>query len=346
MPTAASEPEWMGAMNQYFKTHARAAALIFAMACGAATPAIAVDMVTIKVGYGGGGTYDLAARLVGRHLGRFLPDTPDVIVQNVPGGGSLKLAQLLLGAEATDGSVVAAIGPGVTLAAKLDPDNVQFDPLALPWLASLAAVESFCAVSKSTGISSLEDFTQKEFHLGASGKSSTTYLFAALARNALGARFDVVTGFDGVPDIELAMERGEIAGHCVLSYNDLVKGNLHGKVNVIARFGRADVREYQSVPRIPEQVQDPVKRQAAELVESLRDYDFPFVLPAGASEETIETYRMAFDAMVADPEFIAEAQKLDDFAFHPTSGVDLERILRERLSADPAIFEAARQLVQ
>lgn len=333
-------------MNSHPRRLARAVAFALAVAIGSVAGGHAAGTVTIQVGYGAGGSYDLAARLVARHLGRFLPGQPDVIVQNVPGGGSLKLAQLLVGAVPADGSVIGAIGPGTMLAAKLDPANVQFDPLQVGWLESLGAVESFCAVSKASGVASIEDFTQKTFHLGASGKSSTTYLFAALAKNALDAEFDIVTGFDGVADIELAMERGEIAGHCTFSYKDLVTRGLRDTLNVIVRFGRADVHEYESVPRVTDRIDDPRKRQAAELVESLRDYDFPFVAPAGASAETVAMLRKAFDAMAEDPEFIADAEKLDDFTIHPTSGKELERILNERLAAEPAVFEAARQLVQ
>lgn len=332
-------------MKQYL-SRTLCAALAVAMSLGGAVAARAADVLTIQVGYGAGGSYDMAARLVGRHLGRFLPNKAEVIVQNVPGGGSLKLAQLMLGAVPTDGSVIGAIGPGTTLAEKLDPANVQFDPRKLRWLGSLGAVESFCAVSKASGIATIEDFTGKEFHIGASGKSSTTYLFAALAKNALGAKFDIVTGFDGVAAIELAMERGEVAGHCTFDRNDLAKTGMRDAMNVIVRFGRADVGELQSVPRVTEMVTDPAKRQAAEMVESLRDYDFPFVAPAGTPGEVVAALRSAFDAMVKDPAFIAEVEEHDEFKLQPTSGAELERMLGERLAADPAFFDTVRAMVQ
>lgn len=333
-------------MRQSFGKFICAAALSLAATFGGAVTGKAADLVTIQVGYGAGGSYDMAARLVGRHLGRFLAGSPEVVVQNVPGGGSLKLAQLLLGAVPADGSVIGAIGPGTALAAKLDPQNVQFDPQKLHWLGSLGAVESFCAISKASGIATIEEFSTKEFHIGASGKSSTTYLFAALAKNALGAKFDIVTGFDGVAEIELAMERGEIAGHCTFDRNDLAKTGMRDAMNVIVRFGRADVGEYQSVPRVTEMVSDPAKKQAAEMVEALRDYDFPFVAPAGTPDDVVTVLRDAFDAMMKDPAFVAEVEKLGDFKLQPTSGKELERMLAERLSADPAVFETMRQLVQ
>jgi tripartite-type tricarboxylate transporter receptor subunit TctC len=333
-------------MKHHLNRRLFAAVLAAVLSLGTAVPGRAADVVTIQVGYGAGGSYDMAARLVGRHLGRFLPGTPEIVVQNVPGGGSLKLAQLLLGAVPADGSVIGAIGPGTTLAAKLDPENVQFDPQKLRWLGSLGTVESFCAVSRTTGIETLEDFTSKEFHIGASGKSSTTYLFAALAKNALGAKFDIVTGFDGVAAIELAMERGEVAGHCTFDRNDIARRGLGDTMNMILRFGRGDGGEYNAVPRVTEKIADPAKKQAAEMVESLRDYDFPLVAPAGTPDDVVAALRAAFDAMVKDPEFIAEVEKHGEFRLQPTSGAELERMLAERLSADPAVFETMRQLVR
>ena len=102
-------------------------------------PAQAVEFqtITIKVGYGAGGGYDQTSRLIARHLGRFLPGQPNIIVQNVPGGGSLKLTKMLVGSEPADGSVIASISEAMFYAPILDPENATFDPLALQWIGSL-----------------------------------------------------------------------------------------------------------------------------------------------------------------------------------------------------------------
>lgn len=322
--------------------------VVFGLVLGIVAPAWAFDarVVTIKVGYGAGGGYDMAARLVSRHIGRFLPGNPDVIVQNVPGGGSMRLTQLMLGAEPTDGSVIGAIGAGMAYAPSLDPSGASYDPLDLGWLGSLARGENMCIVARSTGVDTVEKFVGEDFLVGASGRSSATYVLAALARNSLNARYRIVTGFDGVADIEFAMQRGEIAGHCVASSGDIEMNQLHDQVHVLVRFGSADIAGYESVERLRNLVQDPQLREAASFVESSVEYDFPFVTPAGTPARTVAVLREAFDAMVVDPDFVEDAGRIGDMVLNPTSGPELERIIREKLASDPKIFEIARDLVK
>lgn len=302
--------------------------------------------LTIKVGYGAGGSYDGAARLVSRHIGRFLPGNPEVVVQNLPGGGSMKLMQLLLGAEPTDGSVIGAVGAGIAYAPTLDPQTATFDPLELGWIGSLGKGENMCVVSRAAGLNTIEAFVNEEFLVGASGKSSSTYVLAALARNALGAKFRIITGFDGVADIDLAMQRGEIAGHCVASSGDLQTTDLGERVNVLLSFGPEATVGYEQVPRLRDLIEDPAIREAAGVVEASVDYEFPFVMPAGTPKETVEVFRRAFDAMVASPEFNADASRIRDLVLRPTSGGALEAIIKKNIGIDTAVIDTARALVK
>lgn len=194
--------------------------------------------ITIKVGYGAGGTYDLSSRLVAKHLGRFLPGNPQFVVQNVPGGGSMLLTTLMLGSEPRDGSVIASISSAIPFAPTLDPDNASFDPEDIIWLGALADEPAVCITTKASGIATMEAFLSEDFLIGASGRASATYQQAAIVKNGLNAAFTIVTGFDGVTEIELAMERGEVAGHCTASLSDLGRKGMLGRVNIIANSAR------------------------------------------------------------------------------------------------------------
>lgn len=288
----------------------------------------------------------MAARLMSRHLGRFLPGNPEIIVQNLPGGGGLRLTKMMVEGQIADGSVLAVVSPSMAIAPKLDPDNADFDPLSLNWVGSLSNVESMCIVTRPAGVDTIDKFVESEFLVGASGRSSSTYLFAALAKNALGAQYRIVTGFESVPDIELAMRRGEIGGHCVASYSDLKKSGLSDEVDVLVRFGAADVHEYNGVPRLNSLIDDPMKKQAVQFIESVRDHDYPLLAPAGMTSETLTILRTAFDAMIADPDFVADVQKIGEFTLQPTSGIEMENIFRSQLMTDPKVFEMARELVR
>jgi len=300
--------------------------------------------IAIKVGYGAGGGYDQTSRLIARHLGRFLPGHPEIVVQNVPGGGSLKLTKMMLGSEPADGSVLASISEAMFYAPILDPKNADFDPLALQWIGSLFNEPGYCLTSKSSGVDTMEKFLKSDFLIGATGKSSVTYLFAALVKNGAKAKFNIVTGFEGTSDIALAMERGEIAGMCgVTRY--LLDGH-RDTLNVIGTFGPGTVPGAETLERFSEKIEDPTVRQAAALIESALQFHHPLVAPPGTPKETIDELRSAYLAMTKDPQFLADADKLGEMSVGATSGEEISHFVAQQLKSAPAVFEAARGLAK
>ncbi|PDQ19540.1 hypothetical protein CN311_18950 [Mesorhizobium sanjuanii] len=319
-----------------------AVGIAFAMCLQA--QAVEFTTVTIKVGYGAGGNYDLTSRLVARHLGRFLPGNPSVVVQNVPGGGSLKLTKMMLGSEPADGSVIASVSEAMPFAPVLDPANADFDPLSMQWIGSLSKEPSICITTKSSGIDTMDKFLQSEFLLGASGKSSLTYILAAVVKNGLPAKFGIVTGFDGIAEIMVASERGEVAGLCALVYYNVA--DKLDEFNVIGTFGPGTVSGAPALPRFSDQIKDPVKHQAAVLIESSRNFHLPLMAPPGTPKETLDSLRRAYVDMSKDPEFLADAAKPGDLTINITTGEEIGKFVADQLKADPAVFEAARNLAK
>ncbi|MFA6156937.1 Bug family tripartite tricarboxylate transporter substrate binding protein [Mesorhizobium sp.] len=316
------------------------AGLAFAV-CAQATE---FKTVTIKVGYGPGGGYDQTSRIIARHIGRYLAGNPDIVVQNVPGGGSLKLTKMVLGSEPADGSVVAAVSEAMSYAPVLDPANANFDPLALQWIGSLVNEPAYCVTTKSSGIDTIDKFLQSDFLIGSTGKSSVTYIFAAMVKNGLNARFKVVTGFDGTADIQLAMQRGEIAGMCgVSSYN--ISGN-RDTLNLIGTFGPGTVRGEEKLERFTARIEDPKVQEAATLIESTLHFHHPLVAPPGTPKDAVEAFRTAYGQMVKDPEFLADIGKLGEMSVNATSGEDISQLVWQQQAVGPDVFEAARNLVK
>ncbi|TPK78251.1 hypothetical protein FJ527_07105 [Mesorhizobium sp. B2-4-18] len=312
-----------------------------AFATGARAQAVEFKTITIKVGYGPGGGYDQTSRLIARHFGRFLPGNPDIVVQNVPGGGSLKLTKMVLGSEPADGSVIASVSEAMSYAPVLDPQNANFDPLALQWIGSLVNEPAYCLTAKSSGVDTMDKFLQSDFLIGATGKSSVTYIFAALVKNGLKAKFKVVTGFEGTADIELAMQRGEIAGMCgVSSYN--ISENRDA-LNLIGTFGQGIVAGQE---KFTARIDDPKVREAAALIETALQFHHPLVVPPGTPKETVETLRKGYMEMVRDKAFLADIGKLSEMTVNATSGEDISRLVSEQLKVDPDVFETARNLVK
>lgn len=317
---------------------ASALSLSLSLAAGAET-------LTIQVGYGSGGSYDEAARLIAEHIPRHLPGTTEVVVENVPGAGSVKLAKMMMSSTTTDGSQIGTVSSALALLPIFNPDSTDFDPTKVHYLASMTNSASYCITPKASGIDSLDAFLTQEFKVGATGRDSTTYTYPAAIRAALGARYDIVTGFESATEIDLAMERGEIGARCGIGVTTLSKGDMLDRYNVIVELAPTPKNELPGVPFLLDRAPDEATRKALELVVSSGAVHLPFLAPPATSEEAVARLRAAFDGLAADPEFAAAAER-QGFELIMTSGVEVERLIDGFLASDPAVQEAARALVQ
>lgn len=310
-----------------------------------ASPAPAAETITVKVGYPAGGGFDLSGRLVARHLGRFLDGNPTIIVQNVPGGGSLKLTEMLQDSEPGDGSVIGMVGPTMATAPLLDPALQHLKASEFRWLGGLRNEASVCFTGKKSGVETVDAFRTGNILVGASGKASTTYLHAALVKALLGANFTIVTGFQGINDIDAAIERGEIAGRCSATYSSLRSMGLLDSVNVILTVVADDATKNAAIPLLSDFVGSQLDRDAADIVMGTLTFHHPLLLPSATTPEIVEEYRAAFDAMVRDPEFLADAEKLK-VEISATGGARIEEIVKSYYASSPETVARARELIQ
>jgi tripartite-type tricarboxylate transporter receptor subunit TctC len=199
--------------------------LALAMLTVAATAAAAQDdpaaafyrgrTVQAIVGYPPGSTFEFYLRAFAPHFGRHLPGNPTVIIQHMPGAGSLKATAYLANLAPRDGSVFGIINPVNTIEPMLDPANARFDPLAFSWLGSLNSEISTCA-SWSRDLKSLADLRRREVVVGSTGPSSGSTVDARVLAALTGVNFKIVTSYPGLAEVRLAAERGEVDGHCGL----------------------------------------------------------------------------------------------------------------------------------
>jgi tripartite-type tricarboxylate transporter receptor subunit TctC len=311
----------------------------------ASSPVLAEGQLTIKVGYSPGGSYDVSARLVADFIGKYLPGTPDVVVENDPGAGSLKLAKSFMASGNPDGSEIATIGSTLALMPIFEPESTDFDPTQVHYLASLANQASFCYALKSSGIATLDDLLSKDLKVGATGKASTTYTYPAAIKNAFGAKFEIVVGFEGGAEIDLAMERGDIQVRCGTGKDDLTSDGLIDRVNVLAELSPVARNEIEGVESLIGRATDPKVHDALALIFGSTAIHHPFIAPPGTPEETVATLRAAFAALAADADFQAEAERRGvDPEF--TSGEAVEAKIADLLATEPEIATLARDLVQ
>jgi tripartite-type tricarboxylate transporter receptor subunit TctC len=266
--------------------------------------------VTVLVGFTAGGGYDLYARLLGRHMSRFIPGNPTMVVQNMPGAGSMKATQYVYGIAPKDGLTLATVSRGMVTEPLLNAAN--FDPTKLTWLGTITSETSVCATWKTSPVKSWDDMFKREFSLGGSAVGADPDTFALIMRNVFGAKVKLVTGYPGGNDINLAMERSEVDGRCGWSWTSLKsQKNWLPQINVLVQFNLEKNADLPNVPVALERAASDEQRQVLRLLIAGQYVGRPFFTSPDIPADRKAALRAAFDATMKDPQFLADAAKLD-----------------------------------
>jgi tripartite-type tricarboxylate transporter receptor subunit TctC len=267
--------------------------------------------VTILVGFTAGGGYDLYARVLARHMGRHVPGNPSFVVQNMPGAGSLKATQFVYSIAPRDGTVLATVSRGMATEPLLT--GAKFDATKLTWVGSITSETSLCATWQTSAVKTWADMFAREFTLGGSATGADPDTFALILRNVFGAKVKLVTGYPGGNDINLAMERGEVDGRCGWSWSSIKSQRWlrDGKINPLVQFGMEGNAELPDVPLALARAADDEQRQVLRLLTAGQFLGRPFFGPPAIPADRKAALRQAFGATMKDPQFLAEAAKLD-----------------------------------
>jgi len=313
--------------------------------CLTAIPAGAQDAVAafyrgkqlrIVVGSAVGGGYDLFARIVARHIGAHIPGHPNVIVQNQPAAGGIVMANQLYSQGPKDGTVIAAPINGLPTAPLLQ-SGTQFDPTKFIWIGSTNREAYVAFVWHTVPVASIGELTSKEVVVGATTPGTTMVDFPLLVNDVLGFKFKIVRGYQGTPQINLAIERGEVQGMGGLVWASVKAQTPHWisekKIKVLAQYGLKRYTDLAEVPTMLELARSDADRQAMTMLFARTEYGRPYFLPPDVPAERVTALRRAFDATMRDPAFIAEAAKLD-FDVDPLTGEQVQALVGE-LAATP-----------
>ncbi len=318
--------------------------LVSLLLAGAAPASAQVDVAAFYqgkqlrmiVGSAVGGGYDLFARIVARHLGNHIPGNPHIIVQNQPAAGGVVMVNQLYGQGPKDGTVIGVPINGIPTAPLLQT-GTQFEPTKLIWIGSTNREAYVAFVWHTVPVESIADLASKEVVVGATTPGTTMVDFPLLVNDVLGYKFKVVRGYQGTPQINLAIERGEVQGMGGLGWAS-VKAQTplwisERKIKVLAQYGFQRAAELPDVPTMLELARSPADRQAMKMLFARTEYGRPYFLPPGVPAERIAALRRAFDATMKDAAFIAEASKLR-FDVDPLTGEQVQALVGE-LAATP-----------
>jgi len=304
--------------------------------------------VSIVVGYGIGGGYDNAARLIGRHLGRHIPGNPSVIVQNMEGAGSLRAANHVFGAAPQDGTIIAAVNQSLPIFDLVGVKGVRFETAKLNWLGSLQASNSVLVTWKASGIASLSDAMQREVPLGGSGETSDSNVHAVALNKLIGTRFKVINGYKGAREIHIAIERGEVAGRAGITWSSIVAYDkpwiADSKINVLVQLGDKPDADLLKVPMLQDLVKSDEDRQIVTVLTLPVVLGFSHWVGPGVPKERLAILRAAYDATMKDPKFIEEAAKAS-ILLSPKTAAEVEALIRAATSTPRPVLAKAGELL-
>ena len=281
----------------------------------AAQPAgesLAGKSVSMIIGFGAGGGYDLWGRTVGRHIGRHLPGAPTVIPQNMPGAGSYAAASYIFNIAPKDGTVLGIIARDAALGPLSGATGARFDPTRLSWIGTPTKETNVCIAYHTSQVKSVLDLYEKQLIVGDTGPGTGTRSYPKALSELLGMKFKLVGGFPASSDVFLAMERGEVEGIC--ESLDSIKIRRPDwiptkKISILFQGGAEPNPELDGVPFVLDLALTGEQRQAIEFLYAGQGIGRPFVAPPDLPADRLKMLRDAFNATMTDPAFVAEAQK-------------------------------------
>ena len=331
---------------------------LVALASSLAAPASAQDYFAGKtmemiVGGGPGGGYDIYARTVARHIGRFIPGNPAVVVKNMPGASSNKAAQYISAIAPKDGTSMGAIMPGAIMGQLLDERAAPlFDPTKVQYIGTANSGTRVCVTLKGTKISTFDDTRKvKGAKFGSSGPNDSTFEYGHLHRHTSGAIYDVVAGYRGTPDMALALERGEIDGMCGWDWSsfksqkpDWLRDN---KANVLLQVSVDEHPELtkMGVPTVWKYVDNETDRKVVELVVSQTIFHRSYIAPPETPPAQLAVLRAAFDKTMVDKQFLEEAEKAR-IDIEPLPGAKVQDVIAKLYASPKDIIDRARKAIR
>jgi tripartite-type tricarboxylate transporter receptor subunit TctC len=303
--------------------------------------------INLTIGFSVGGGYDLYARHLARFMGKHIPGNPTIVPQNMPGAGSLKAANYIYSAAPKDGTYFGTFARTTGINPLLE-SGATFDGTKFSWLGSVTDDVSICVTWNTTKVKNWADFLKVPSTLGGQGPSSEPDIFARLYKNVFDAPIKLVPGYPGTNEISLAMERGEVDGLCGLSWSTIKTRHAQWlkekKMNLIVQASFKKVPELADVPLALEETKDKEKLQILKLILAAQQMARPFAAPPGIPADRKAALVAAFDATMKDPDYLADAKRLD-IDVNPVSGKELDELLAELYATPKDVVKKAGEAI-
>ncbi|HLH97539.1 MAG TPA: hypothetical protein VKW08_20720 [Xanthobacteraceae bacterium] len=338
-----------------------AAAALLSLTCAAAHADSVADfykgkVVTLVVGYGSGGGYDVYGRLVATHLGKHIPGNPTVVIQNMPGAGSLRAVNYLYNTAPKDGTVIATFARDMPLLGLIGNNpNVRFDPRKFTWLGSSSSYGNdayLLMTRKDAKVKSIADARRPggpPLVLGGTAEGATGNDISTVLRDALSLNIRIIVGYPDSNALFLAADRKETDGRFVglsavsSSHPEWLRPD--SSMQVLLQFARASRHpQFPDVPTARELAESDRARALIELAELPYRLSRPFAAPPGLPEDRARALQAAFLALHHDPDYLDEAQRLK-VDVSPIGAEEVLRAINGIANAPPDLLDYMRRLL-
>jgi tripartite-type tricarboxylate transporter receptor subunit TctC len=305
--------------------------------------------INLMIGGGAGGGYDVYYRALARHIGKHIPGNPNIIPRNQPAASGLAAAAALYNSTEKDGATIGAFPNNVPMDPLFGNPGARYDALKLNWIGSIGKLQNVCATWHTSPIKTIEQAREREVITAAAAAPTNTAIMPKVLNALLGTKFKPIIGYDPGAGLGLAVERGEAEGICGLSWSTIKASRPHWikdhLLNVLVQLGLDKLPDLPTVPAALDLVTDPVKKDVLTLILIRQEPGRPVAAPPGVPADRLAALRRAFDQTMKDPDFVAEAEKLQ-MEIEPLTAAEIDALLARAYATPKPIVEQAAKLLE
>lgn len=305
--------------------------------------------ISFVVGAGAGGSYDIYARTLANHMSRHVPGKPQIVVKMAGGvGGGISTAIQVEHSVPKDGTVMGMTQHTNVISQLTEPSVAgKYDVSKWRWIGNMANLRNILAVWHTAPAQTLDEAKTKEIIVGATGRNSPTFIVPQALNVMLGTKFKMVLGYNGVADLNLAMERGEIqarGGSWISVVAQKPQYISEKKLKPLVVDGLTRDPLLPEVPTLVELASSEGQKAAIRVISGANEFSRAVFLPPGTPEDRVEALRVAFDQTMKDTAFLAEAKKLQ-LPVEPTNGAELDKIAGQIIASPASAIALAKKVL-
>ena len=305
--------------------------------------------LSLITGFPPGGGYDTYIRVLARHYGKFIPGHPSMIPSNMPGAGSLTAANYTYAKAVNDGTVLAMFASSAVMEPMLGNKAATFDAAKFSWIGSMSQQVTYCGVWQSPkAAKSFDEMMTKPTIFGAGAPAATTFQHPTILKNVLGANVQVISGYPGSRELNLAMHRGEVDGVCSLDASSIRSqwpdDVSSGRLKLVIQMGNKKSEEFGNIPSVFDYAKTDEQRAVFEVLFKQLLLGRPLAGPPGIAPDRLRALRAALTATMKDSEFLADAAKVG-LEIDPATSEEVDELLKRYAAYPPEIFRKAQEAI-